>query len=115
MPLFLVARQLLLWPSMFGPDDPSPSDYSDDGRGTRTGREWLESIRDYCLWRAGSNWRRISSKKQRQSVDRWWYLNGCRAINDLLAGAVAEPKRPHIALPVLNPRPAASPEERKLA
>lgn len=100
MPLFLLPKQLLLWPEMSGAFVSSPSDWN-DGRDARNERQWLESIRDYCLWRAG-NWRRVSSRSQRESADRWWYLNGARTVTDIL---LTPPKETSLkpALPVLNP------------
>jgi hypothetical protein len=82
---------------------PAPN-YVDDGRDTRNGRQWLDSVRGYLLWRAGSDWRRTTSKDHRYNDDRWWYLNGCRLVNDLLSGTY---EAEHQAPVMPFPKPAA--------
>ncbi len=82
----------------------------DDGRESRTPKQWLEAIEGYCIWRAGSNWRRTSSKADRNNPDRWWYLHGARTVRELIS-ADADAGR---ILPVLPPLHAVAPRDTRL-
>jgi hypothetical protein len=107
MPLYLLPKQLRLWPLKDRALVPLPLDWTDDGREERTGQQWLKAVRAYCLERAGDCWRDLNSKAQRNSPGRWWYLNGAKAVSDLLCGAVdTKPAGIQLALPVLNAAPS---------
>ncbi len=66
----------------------------------RCGLAWLKSILAYCEFRAGASWRRLSDPAQRWSADRMWYLNGVRAVNDLIH---APERKDNSALPLFSP------------
>lgn len=61
--------------------------FPDQEKEERTRSEWLKSVRDYCLWRAGDGWRRLGRAGQRQSPERWEYLEAARLIISLLAAS----------------------------
>lgn len=84
---------------------PAPVPLAGDGeRDSRTGRQWLQSALDYCLWRAGEGWRRLSSRAERESAERWHYLNAARLISTILASGAANSQRgPRVVAPTLPP------------
>jgi hypothetical protein len=51
---------------------------SDRERDARTPAKFVQSVLDYLEWRSGSKWRPLS---QRWSEERWYYLDGFRALN----------------------------------
>lgn len=58
----------------------------------RTSQQWLKSVRDYCMWRAGDGWRKLQ-QGERWSAARWEYLDAARLITDiLLTGSKPTPK-----------------------
>lgn len=66
----------------------------------RSGTQWLKSVLAYCEFRAGAPWRRLSEPSQRWNAERLWYLNGVRAVNDVLH---APERATQLALPSLSP------------
>ncbi len=82
--LFLVPFQLSLPGFDFVSQGlPFPKDRDKENR---TGAEWLESARDWCLWRAGASWR------SRQRVERD-FVDAARCITDILVtGGKLTPK-----------------------
>lgn len=51
---------------------------ADPERDARTPAKLVQSVLDYLQWRSGSKWRPLS---QRWSEERWYYLDGFRALN----------------------------------
>ena len=60
------------------------SDCLDVEREQRDGSQWLRSIHDYLMWRAGDCWRKLHRSGQRQSTARWEYLNAAKLISEIL-------------------------------
>jgi len=109
-----VPHQLLLFPVHSGHNwHPSPLQGS-GLRSQRSGRQWIDSICAYCLWRAGEPWRQLSDRNQRNDAERWDYLEAARLIRRAFY-ALEEPKGLHLAQPVLNAAPARSLSDLKLA
>lgn len=82
-------------------------------RAARSGRQWLQSAREYCLWRAGDGWRRLGTRESRNSAERWYYLEGARTITDILYSQDKPASGLQLALPVLNPAPTPDASELK--
>jgi len=60
-----------------------PSDkrsMSDAERDRRSAGQWIRAIQAYLEWRTGDAWRRGSD---RNSPERWWYINGIRCLNEI--------------------------------
>ena len=51
-------------------------------RNRRTCEQWLRSISEYCLWRAGERWRSLTLPEHRNDPERWAYLDAARLIED---------------------------------
>jgi hypothetical protein len=79
----------------------------DTGDDNRSGREILESARDYCEYRAKRLAHGQLSLAKRFSPERLWYLSGITGIIDILYGE----KRVGIAptLPLSSPSPERDP------
>ncbi len=78
----------------------------------RTGAEWIKSAIAYCEWRSGNSWRHVLDREQRNSPDRWYYLDGAKTLTDILYGGTAQPTGLHVPLPVLNPAPVTTDQMR---
>lgn len=86
MPIHLVAYQLPL-PGISVPGLRAQSDVSaqqQDERDSRDGKQWLLAVRGYLRWRAGDDWRKIRTAKDRWNPDRWQYLEAANLITDIL-------------------------------
>jgi hypothetical protein len=59
------------------------SGVSDSERDGRTGRQWLLAVRSYLEFCCGDAWRSHSDPSQKNSPERWWYLNGIRTLNGI--------------------------------
>jgi hypothetical protein len=79
----------------------------------RTGRQILESARDYCNWRSTRGKHGSLTHIQRFHHDRLWYLNGVTGITDAMYAP--RPVAIAIALPVLDPAPTLDPRCEQLA
>jgi hypothetical protein len=60
------------------------SEWHDASDKDRSGKEWLQSMILYCEWRAAKGRQGHLSHEKRWSEDRWWYINGAKAITDIL-------------------------------
>ncbi|HEY5054677.1 MAG TPA: hypothetical protein VII58_00865 [Acidobacteriaceae bacterium] len=76
-------------------------------RDNRSGRQILESARDYCNWRSTRGKHAQLTHLQRFHHDRLWYLNGVTGITDAMYAPRLVPIA--IALPVLDPAPCLDP------
>jgi hypothetical protein len=76
-------------------------------RDDRSGRQILESARDYCAWRSARGKHGSLTHLQRFHHDRIWYLNGVTGITDAMYAP--RPVAIAIALPVLDPAPPPDP------
>src|SRR6185437_16383486 len=74
----------------------------DNERDNRTGLEWLKSVREYCIWRAGNSWRKLWKSDQRWNPERWDYLEAAKLISDILL-TKAQPIRRYLSLSHLGP------------
>lgn len=71
--------------SVAGYLDSSSSSGVDLEREQRSGLQWLKSVREYCMWRAGECWRRLNREGDRWKRSRWEYLDAARLITDVLS------------------------------
>jgi len=90
----VACQQLELFPGVRVSRSTSAMD--DNARDRRTEAQWLRSIIAYLEFRSGTAWRRLSNPQQRNHPERWWYLNGIRCVQSILAGQ--DPSRASIAL-----------------
>jgi len=79
----------------------------------RSGRQILESARDYCAWRSTRGKHGSLTHLQRFHHDRLWYLNGVTGITDAMYAP--QPVAIAIALPVLDLAPSLDPRIGALA
>lgn len=94
MQLFAVPYQLSLFPAVTRADaGQSNPPVGESERDRRSGSQWLKSIHAYLEFRAGESWRRLESPAQRNSPDRWEYLEAIRFLNDLTSGLEYRPVR----------------------
>ncbi len=110
MTLVLIPRQLTLFPL---PDPPVWHPVNDFERDARSGDQWLRSITAYCTWRAGECWRKLYIRSQRESAERWQYLDAVRLMANVRYGP--ERLQPQLTLPALHRISRQSPYEQRLA
>jgi len=67
----------------------------------RTARQWINSAIEYCNWRAGDSWRRLSDPAQRHDPERWVYIEAARTLHTALYSTF--PARPVPVLDCLTP------------
>lgn len=78
---------------------------SDSERDARTCAQWLQSVRAYLEFRAGTTWRHYADRNE----DYWAYVGAIRCLNDLDFGSSNT-----ASLPAASPVPISS-EEKQLA
>lgn len=62
----------------------------DKERARRTGSQWLRAVISYLEFRSGDSWRRLSDPQERNSSERWWYLDGLRTVLEVQGGLQAQ-------------------------
>jgi hypothetical protein len=81
-------------------------------RNRRTCEQWLRSIAEYCLWRAGESWRSLRLPEHRNDPERWDYLDAARLIEDCRHAPI---RRIEPVLPALDSSLKISAAQSKLA